>query len=38
VFYAWRSERGHGGLGQALAWWLQALDSPQTRTALLDRR
>jgi DNA-binding transcriptional LysR family regulator len=38
VAYAWRSERGAAGLGQALAWWLQALESPQTRHALLDRR
>jgi len=39
VAYAWRSEpSGTGAQGRALAWWLQALESRQTRQALLERR
>ena len=37
LFYAWRAERGPAGLGRALQWWLQQLDSPKTRRALLER-
>ncbi len=46
LFYAWRSatngERGHlpashGGGGLALQWWLDQLDKPQTREALIER-
>lgn len=35
--YAWRAEHGPIGLGRALQWWLQRLESAQTRLALLDR-
>jgi DNA-binding transcriptional LysR family regulator len=38
--YAWREAQGHGGraaMGLALRWWLQQLDSPATRAALLER-
>ncbi len=35
--YAWRAERGPMGLGKALRWWLQQLQSPTTRHALLHR-
>lgn len=35
--YAWRAERSALGLGHALRWWLQQLDSPATRVALLER-
>jgi len=35
VGYAWRG--GTGNAGRALLWWLQQLDSPATRAALLDR-
>jgi DNA-binding transcriptional LysR family regulator len=35
--YAWRAERGPLGLGKALSWWLQQLESPKTRRALLER-
>ncbi len=35
--YAWRAERGAPGLGRALQWWLEQLDHPQTRRALLER-
>ena len=40
VAYAWRTERQgrSSGPGKALAWWLQALESPTTRRALLERR
>jgi molybdate transport repressor ModE-like protein len=34
--YAWRGP-GHMGPGRALQWWLAQLDSPATRTALLER-
>jgi DNA-binding transcriptional LysR family regulator len=37
LHYAWRAERGPLGLGRALQWWLQQLDSPTTRHALLER-
>ena len=38
MFYAWRSERGGAAsLGRALAWWLQQLESPTTRLALIER-
>ncbi len=39
--YAWRSHGSHGGrklpLGLALRWWLEQLESPATRKALLER-
>jgi len=39
--YAWRGPRTDDGrdvpLGLALRWWLQQLESPATRTALLER-
>ncbi len=38
VHYAWRAERGPLGLGKALKWWLEQLESPATRRALLDRQ
>ncbi|MGA0569319.1 LysR substrate-binding domain-containing protein [Variovorax sp. VNK109] len=34
--YAWRTP-GASGMGRALQWWLQQLESPKTRTALLER-
>jgi DNA-binding transcriptional LysR family regulator len=38
MHYAWRAERGGTlGLGRALQWWLQQLESPATRRALLER-
>jgi DNA-binding transcriptional LysR family regulator len=38
LHYAWRAERGGtAGLGRALQWWLQQLESPTTRRALLER-
>ncbi len=37
LHYAWRSERNALGLGRALRWWLQRLESPTTRLALLQR-
>jgi len=36
--YAWRAEHGPIGLGRALQWWLQRLESAQTRLGLLDRQ
>ena len=33
--YAWRSQP-RGAQGHALTWWLQALDSPRTRRALIE--
>ncbi len=36
-FYAWRAENGAAGLGQALRWWLEQLESPRTRRSLLER-
>jgi DNA-binding transcriptional LysR family regulator len=35
VSYAWRSAARKAPVGKALAWWLQQLDSPTTRHALL---
>jgi DNA-binding transcriptional LysR family regulator len=35
VSYAWRSGARKAPVGKALAWWLQQLDSPTTRHALL---
>jgi len=37
LFYAWRAERGALGLGRALAWWVEQLESPTTRKALIER-
>lgn len=37
LHYAWRAERGAIGVGQALRWWLDKLDRPATRNALLER-
>ena len=41
LFYAWRSPQTDDGrrapLGLALRWWLQQLESPATRRALLER-
>jgi len=37
LHYAWRAERGAAGLGRALRWWLEQLESPVTRRALLER-
>ena len=37
LHYAWRAERSALGLGRALQWWLQQLESPATRRALLER-
>lgn len=40
LHYAWRAERsapGTLGLGRALRWWLQQLESPATQRALLQR-
>jgi DNA-binding transcriptional LysR family regulator len=37
LHYAWRAERGAAGLGRALRWWLDQLDSPVTRRALIER-
>ncbi len=34
--YAWRTP-GASGMGNALQWWLRQLESPKTRTALLER-
>ena len=36
LHYAWRAEHGAAGLGRALQWWLQQLQSPVTRQALLE--
>jgi DNA-binding transcriptional LysR family regulator len=40
--YAWRvdpgsAERGAAGIGKALQWWLERLEQPATREALLQR-
>lgn len=35
LFYGWRRSAAHG---KALSWWLQQLDSPKTREALLTHR
>ncbi|MFN3296388.1 LysR substrate-binding domain-containing protein [Caldimonas sp.] len=44
MYYAWRCPPGNGsdpsnrqGLGLGLRWWLEQLDRPATRTALLER-
>jgi len=37
LHYAWRAERGAAGLGRALQWWLQRLESPTTQRALIER-
>ena len=37
LHYGWRAERGALGLGLALQWWLDQLQSPATRAALLQR-
>ena len=37
LHYAWRSEHGEVGLGRALQWWLEQLEKPTTRQALLQR-
>jgi DNA-binding transcriptional LysR family regulator len=37
MHYAWRAERGAAGLGRALRWWLDQLESPVTRRSLLER-
>jgi len=37
LHYAWRAEQGPLGLGRALQWWLQQLESPATQRALLER-
>ena len=38
LHYAWRADRaGPLGLGRGLQWWLQQLESPTTRRALLER-
>jgi len=37
MHYAWREERGAAGLGRALQWWIERLESPATRRALLER-
>ena len=37
LFYAWRAEHGRQSLGRALQWWLQQLESPTTRRALIER-
>ena len=37
LHYAWRAERGTAGLGKALRWWLDQLERPATRQALIDR-
>jgi DNA-binding transcriptional LysR family regulator len=36
--YAWRTAGSGGKHGRALQWWLKQLESPATRTALLERR
>lgn len=35
VAYAWRQPRSTGDTGRALRWWLERLQSPKTRDALL---
>jgi len=37
LYYAWRAEHGRQSLGRALQWWLQQLESPTTRRALIER-
>ncbi len=36
MHYAWRAEAGPLGMGRGLQWWLQQLESPVTRRALLE--
>ena len=36
VSYAWRQPRGASGTGRALRWWLDRLQHPKTRSALLN--
>ena len=36
VAYAWRLPRTASDMGRALRWWLDRLQSPQTRAALLS--
>ncbi len=38
LHYAWRAEGSALGLGRALQWWLQQLESPVTRQALVERQ
>jgi DNA-binding transcriptional LysR family regulator len=38
LHYAWRNERGAAALGHALRWWLDRLESPATRRALIERQ
>ncbi|RZJ01855.1 MAG: LysR family transcriptional regulator [Rubrivivax sp.] len=35
--YAWRTRGEPGDVGRALSWWLEQLERPKTRTALLER-
>ena len=37
MHYAWRSDGPEIALGRALRWWLQQLEQPKTRQALLER-
>jgi DNA-binding transcriptional LysR family regulator len=37
VSYAWRRPAAKAPMGQALRWWLDRLEHPNTRHALLDR-
>lgn len=37
LHYAWRSDRSGLGLGRALQWWLDQLEKPKTRQALIER-
>jgi len=37
LYYAWRAENGPLGIGRGLQWWLQQLESPVTRQAMLER-
>ena len=37
VSYAWRSSAANAGVGKALQWWLDQLDRPKTKSALLER-
>ena len=38
LHYAWRAERGPASIGRGLRWWLEQLESPATRIALLQRQ
>ncbi|MBN9408237.1 MAG: LysR family transcriptional regulator [Burkholderiales bacterium] len=35
--YAWRTRGEPGDVGRGLSWWLEQLERPKTRTALLER-